>query len=80
MINDATRELLTALVGWEDVSEEDISIRTYEEDLTAGCLFVNSPFSDECIGLLCLDGEELLAGIVQHSNFFLHSHKDAHLC
>jgi hypothetical protein len=78
VVIDASRELLAALVGREDVSEEDIAVGAYEVHLTASCLFVNCPFSDEDIGLLRLDGEELLAGIVQYSNFLLDTHKDAH--
>lgn len=79
MVINASRELFAALVGREHISEEDISIGTYEIDLTSGCFFIDGPLSDESIGLLCLDGQELFAGIAQHSYFLLHSHEDAHL-
>lgn len=79
MIIYASCELFAALVGREDVSEEDIAVGTYEIHLTSGCFFIDGPFSDEGVGLLCFDGQEWLAHIVEHSYFLLHAHKNAHL-
>lgn len=79
MVVYASRELLAALVRWQHISEEDIAVGTYEVHLTTGCFLVDRPFSDESISLLRLDGQELFAGIVEHSYLLLHSHEDAHL-
>lgn len=78
MVIYASCELLAALVGREHISEEDIAVGTNEIDLTPGCLFVDGPFSDESVGFLRLDGQEMFAGIVEHPYFLLDAHEDTH--
>lgn len=79
LIRDLTNELLLSLIGRQHIHKEDVAVGTHKGHLTTGSLLVNRPLTDQGVGLLSFQSDDVFAAVVQNSNLLLHSHEDAHL-
>jgi len=78
MIIYSSNKLFSSFIRGHNVNCKDVAIGTDEKNLASCCFLENSPLSDDNIRFLSFDGEEMSAGIVKNSNFFVHSYKDSH--
>lgn len=78
MVSDLADKLFFVLIRGQNVSGEDVAVRTDEQDLATCSFFEDSPLPNHGMSFLSPEGKEMPAGIVEHPDFFIDSNKDTH--